>query len=184
MTSASISTRCARSVSRSSAPGPAPTSQTRPSLRSGDCNRRLAASRAESVSPRATASATAPEKNRRQKLRRNAPLGTFCSATSRYCTARRASLPSDGDSIWSMRARIIWARTGPAPSVPMAMATGARATSAGVKKSQNSGWSTALAGIFFARAAVTISQSSASFPVAAKTSVAPSISWVAKPKAR
>jgi len=35
-----------------------------------------------------------------------------------------------------MRLRSICASTGPAPSVPMAMAMGARLTSAGVKKSQ------------------------------------------------
>ena len=71
-------------------------------------------------------------------------------------------------------ARIICAKTGPAPSVPMATATGARLTSAGVKKSQKSGWSTALAGILRSRAAITMRWSSAALPVAAKTRMAPS----------
>ena len=61
----------------------------------------------------------------------------------------------------------------PPPSVPIATATGARLTRAGVRKSQNSGWSTALAGIFRSRAAATIRRSWAASPVAAKTSVAP-----------
>ena len=47
----------------------------------------------------------------------------------------------------SMRARIICASTGAAPSVPMATQTGARLTIAGVKKSQSSGRSTALTGM-------------------------------------
>ena len=91
---------------------------------------------------RRAAEEVVPEAAARAALRQQ-PLGGVAAANA----ASAASAPSDGDSSWSILARIIWASTGPAPSVPIATQTGARLTIAGVKKSQSSGRSTALTGM-------------------------------------
>ena len=120
------------------------------------------------------ARAGAPEKKDCQKARRGLPRAIIRSAAPRSALASEASGPSEGDSMASMRARTICASTGPVPSVPIATDSGARLTSAGVKKSQISGRSTALAGIFRCRASATMRRSRAASPVAAKTMTAPS----------
>ena len=67
----------------------------------------------------------APARRRRNRARSGGgqlPLGSSRSAASRNDCASAASAPSDGDSSGSIWARIIWASTGPAPSVPIATA--------------------------------------------------------------
>ena len=74
---------------------------------------------------------------------RQQPFGRVAQAVRQRRQAARATATAAGRS-WRARSA---PAPGPAPSVPMAMASGARLTSAGVKKSQSSGRSTAFTGM-------------------------------------
>ena len=139
---------------RAASAGPPRPDRRRPA-RHGRCR---AASRGSSSARRgarlvgmADRHARAPARRRRsapRSARRGCPLRQqlldgVAKRVGKRAQARRATAAACA----SMRARIICASTGPAPSVPIATATGARLTSAGVKKSQRSGRSTALAGM-------------------------------------
>ena len=116
MTSASASARWARSVRRSSAPDPAPTSETKPLRSSGRLVEETGREPARLV--RAAGEhgfGDAPSKKRDQKRRRGAPLGSTPSAAARKLFGEPRERAVPGGSIASMRARMRCASTGPAP---------------------------------------------------------------------
>ena len=88
-----------------------------------------------------------PSKKSRQKRRRGAALGQQPLDRAAEALGQRGERAERRRQQRSILARIIWASTGPAPSVPIATADRRAVDQAGVKKSQSSGRSTALTGM-------------------------------------
>ena len=152
MTSASPSRRSARKVSRSPAPGPAPTRCTMPrGARSAFASASSIARSASASRPAAASAAGGPSSALSRKRRRAPSSGSRLRTAAFQRSAMAAMRPRPGGSAASIFCRTSRASTGAAPPDETATVTGARSMIAGISAVQSAGRSTTFTGMPRAR---------------------------------